>query len=235
MFGKNPIEKQVLDAGRILHLVAGSPFLTIQGEGPYRGEPAVFIRLHGCNLACTFCDTQFSDPCDPIWQVVSLVEAVRRIRGAASLAVITGGEPMRQNIIPLCEELHMIGMTIQVETAGTLWLPGLPEYVQLVVSPKTPHINAEVSQRAIAFKYIINADDDIAPHDLCGFVPITATQARARKAPLAGPLRRTPVYLSPMDCYDPELNKRNIRRTVELALRFGHNAGLQLHKFMGVD
>ena len=59
MFGKNEIvgKKYFDDAGDKLFVT--SIFYTLQGEGPYRGEPAVFVRLAKCNLACTFCDTYF--------------------------------------------------------------------------------------------------------------------------------------------------------------------------------
>ena len=57
MFGKNKILKAEIHDG--LNLDVQEIFPTIQGEGPYVGYPAVFIRLGGCNLACSFCDTEF--------------------------------------------------------------------------------------------------------------------------------------------------------------------------------
>ena len=60
MFGKNEIvgQKYFKDAAED-QLFVTSIFYTLQGEGPYRGEPAVFVRLAKCNLACSFCDTYF--------------------------------------------------------------------------------------------------------------------------------------------------------------------------------
>src|ERR1700677_3883777 len=59
MFGKNEVvgKKYFSKAGDKLYIT--SFFITLQGEGPYRGEPAVFVRLAKCNLACSFCDTYF--------------------------------------------------------------------------------------------------------------------------------------------------------------------------------
>lgn len=57
MFGRNPKLPQEFTDGKVLKV--HSIFYTIQGEGPYSGRTAVFIRLSGCNLACSFCDTEF--------------------------------------------------------------------------------------------------------------------------------------------------------------------------------
>ena len=232
MFGKNPILKQDLqNQGNSLHLVKGSPFLTIQGEGPYSGHPAVFIRLHGCNLACTFCDTNFSDPEDPILSLGVLSDAVDIIRSSAKHAVITGGEPLRQNILPLCQLLKQHNLKVQIETAGTLWIEGIEQHAEIVCSPKTAKIHPKVSEHAVAFKYVIDTNQQFD-----GFIPITATQAGARPSRLAGPgPRKRPVYLSPMDCYDEEKNAANRKLVGELAIRYGCIAGLQVHKFMNLD
>ena len=103
-------------------------FYTIQGEGYHQGKAAYFIRLGGCNLACDFCDTEFER-----FAPMAVAEIVARAREEAlPLAVITGGEPLRQNIAPLCEALLHAGMQVQIETNGTLWR-SLPEAVQVVV------------------------------------------------------------------------------------------------------
>lgn len=62
MFGKNEIVgSKYFDKARGDQLFVTSVFFTLQGEGPYRGEPAVFVRLAKCNLACSWCDTFFDD------------------------------------------------------------------------------------------------------------------------------------------------------------------------------
>lgn len=231
MFGNNRILPRVRDNGERLHIVKGSPFLTIQGEGPYAGRAAVFIRLYGCNLRCWFCDTDFDDPSSPEVDVSALVSEVLEMCGAARLAVITGGEPMRQNIEPLCRMLFSLGFLVQIETAGTLWVDGIGQFADIVCSPKTPAINQHVYDQAVAFKYVISSKDVIDGT----YIPKTATQADTRPALLAAPRPDAPVYLSPMDEYDEEINRRNRTIVARLAIKYDVIAGLQLHKFMEME
>jgi organic radical activating enzyme len=229
MFGQNPIAPIINnDDGRTLHVVKGSPWKTIQGEGPYAGHPATFIRLHGCNLRCTFCDTQFSHPDDPMMDVPTLL--AHCMANGAKLVVITGGEPLRQNILPLCIALHDAKFNVQIETAGTLWLDYLNLYADVVVSPKTANIHRHARKYAYAFKYVISGNDE---HD--GYIPITATQPNTRPQRLATPRDGATVYLSPCDEYDVEKNAANRRLVGRLAMRHNVIAGLQLHKFLELD
>jgi 7-carboxy-7-deazaguanine synthase len=141
-------------------LLVHSVFPTIQGEGPYAGVPAVFVRLAGCNLACTFCDTEFdvqpgSDPKGiEQWRTPTsdLVTRVRDLCGSVvaggqrRLVVLTGGEPLRQNCSLLVEWLLQFA-DVQVETSGSVdvrgrWVePGRSmNEVTFVVSPKTAEL-----------------------------------------------------------------------------------------------
>lgn len=229
MFGQNPIAPTInSQTGQHLMLVKGSPFDTIQGEGPYAGYPATFIRLHGCNLRCTFCDTQFSDPDDPLWDLDDLVQTVKPRQ--PDLVVITGGEPLRQNIFPLAMNLAMCGKRVQIETAGTLWIPGLERMATVVLSPKTPEVNAAAWTYAAAFKYVIDVEQSFEDG-----IPITATQPGAKPRRLARPRPGAPVYYSPMDMGDEARNQANRSLVAQLAKQYNRIAGLQLHKFMGVD
>ena len=143
-----PILKQNLlpDGALSVHSI----FSSVQGEGPFVGQPAVFVRLHGCNLQCPLCDTNYSYPCaftKPTPQ--TLTSTVSALCGAATLVVITGGEPFRQNLTPFVNALLDQGFRVQIETNGTLFLPrgngedpGFPYYrVTIVCSPKTGKIN----------------------------------------------------------------------------------------------
>ncbi len=133
MRGKNPIRGPEKGDGSTL--LVQHIFPTLQGEGPYAGVPAVFIRLGGCNLACAFCDTEFES-----FREIRLGEIVERVlsfssdergqeaeRGPFKLIVLTGGEPLRQPIGPLCAALIEAGFTVQIETNGTLWRDLPPE------------------------------------------------------------------------------------------------------------
>lgn len=123
-------------------------FATVQGEGPSVGEPAVFVRLSGCNLKCGFCDTPYTWDWTrfdakkesielPVDEIASRVLAMR---AGAQTAVITGGEPMLQQkeLAELAARLHASRMRIEIETNGTI-VPDakLAEFVdQWNVSPK---------------------------------------------------------------------------------------------------
>src|ERR1700756_5367366 len=103
MFGTNP--QRPIDGGDGRTLAVQSIFYTLQGEGPFSGQPAVFIRLAGCNLACTFCDTDFESGIENRMETDVLIEHVGNLLAASRLVVLTGGEPLRQNVGPLIDRL----------------------------------------------------------------------------------------------------------------------------------
>jgi len=116
-------------------------FYSIQGEGYLAGTPAVFIRLAGCNLSCSWCDTDHSSRHN--LTAGSIAAAVLQSCSAPRLIVITGGEPTTQDLTELLEELarKIQYATIAVETNGTCLEPllnfkdkGLLNWI--TVSPK---------------------------------------------------------------------------------------------------
>jgi 7-carboxy-7-deazaguanine synthase len=249
MFGKNPIMKQELTDGRALRVVEGSPFYTIQGEGPFAGHPSVFVRLHGCNLRCWFCDTEFSNPADPTLSVVRLAREtydVARMHGGkfrkapARLVVLTGGEPLRQNIIPLVDLLMTNGYDVQIETAGSLWIDGLEQFFEMrwgrhfhiVCSPKTGKVHDMIKQYASCFKYVVGTDTQV---DGEGLIYANTQKEGAPDRQLAEARPGCPVYLSPMDEYDEHVNATNRKRVGSLCLTHGYIAGVQMHKLMEIQ
>ncbi len=92
-------------------------FETLQGEGRNTGRPCVFVRFSGCNLACPWCDTDFS----PTLRLKT--EALLERIGAAEAksVILTGGEPLLQpGLLPLAQALKARGCWVGVETNGTL-------------------------------------------------------------------------------------------------------------------
>ncbi len=230
MHGVNPTRKLDLSSGQQL-LVQGTPFLTIQGEGPHAGLPAVFIRLWGCHLKCHFCDTDFeSDP--RATDIRTLADACRD----TDLIVLTGGEPMRQHITPLVKLLLARSHHVQVETAGSFWwqtLSNASTFLEFVVSPKTSHVHDEIANRAIAWKYIVSAHDERGLDGL----PIADTQGTGVARALAQPPANFPrcnVYLQPMDEADEHLNEANAKLCVQLAQEYGYRVSIQQHKVLGL-
>lgn len=232
MFGTNPIRPATHDDGSTLHVKR--IFATIQGEGPHAGTPAVFIRLGGCNLACDFCDTDFEN-----FVAMSVSEITTRTEALADktikLIIITGGEPLRQNIEPLCAALLARGFTVQLETNGTLWRP-LPEAVQVVCSPKNTGagyapIRPDVLARAIALKYIVSAT-----HPHYQTVPDFSSNAQGAAALAEGAGGRNPlIYVQPMDEHDSAKNAANMAHAAALAMTHGYKLSLQLHKILGIE
>lgn len=99
-------------------------YASVQGEGRMTGEPSVFVRVSGCNLRCSFCDTPFASwsPEGEDWSVEQILAKVASWE--THHVVITGGEPMLfAEMVPLTEGLAVMGRYVTIETAGTLDLP----------------------------------------------------------------------------------------------------------------
>jgi 7-carboxy-7-deazaguanine synthase len=215
--------------GSYLHIVTESPWLSL-GEGPHIGHPAVLITLHDLNA-------RSSNPEDPKVSLPWLVDRVQRLRGNTRLVVVTGGEPLRQEIRPLCRTLWMKNHNIQIETAGEYWLEGIQQWAEVVCSPKTPTVHEQVQRYARCFKYKVDVGMNFD---------------KGIPAGLAAPTReRCPVYYLPMDTpnfapsryssrtaqemisFACELrNLQNMKLAAELAIKHGGIATVQIHKMM---
>lgn len=227
MYGQNPARPQ--EPGDGARLWIQEVFYTLQGEGPFAGEPSVFVRTAGCNIKCHWCDTDFESSS---WRPAldALIDAVEAQRPAhCDLIVLTGGEPFRQNIAPLVAALLGRGLRVQIETNGTLWVP-LPEDPRLTIvcSPKTKQLHDAIVPRIGAYKYVLGADG-IDPDD---GLPTLSTQkpglaTRIFRAPLSAP-----IFVMPRDDGDPEGNRANRLACAQSAMRHGHRMGLQLHKLL---
>ena len=216
-----------------------SMFKTIQGEGPFCGQRALFIRLYGCNLRCPWCDTEYTAQCatltpSEVWTHVYTDYEWPR----GGLIVLTGGEPFRQNVVPVIVELLAGGYRVQVETNGVTVPPDIAvlDYASdlyrgnftIVCSPKTSHISPEIAARAKAFKYVLRTGEiatDGLPTRALGH-PASPHVARPRKG--------APVYVQPMDEQDEARNAANLAAAIDSCTTHGYTLQLQIHKIIGV-
>jgi 7-carboxy-7-deazaguanine synthase len=112
-------------------------FHSLQGEGLHAGRSAFFIRLAGCTVGCSWCDTKHSWP-QSSHPSSSLEHLAREARAAAAagaaFVVITGGEPLHHNLDPLCASLKQAGLPLHLETSGVDPLSG--QFSWITLSPK---------------------------------------------------------------------------------------------------
>lgn len=140
-------------------------YKSIQGESTYAGLPCVFVRLTGCNLRCTWCDSEFSFYGGRKMSSDEVLAAVKRLSAAGSLVEITGGEPMLQEreVVPFMAELVQAGYKVLLETSGERVLESVPKEVIKIVDVKCPH-SGEPDTFAIANL------EALQPHDEVKFV-----------------------------------------------------------------
>lgn len=230
MINIQPIEKTNIDL--MGDVFVNSVFLTIQGEGPFAGQAAMFIRLAGCNLQCPMCDTEYTKRKKlNIYQILLDVNN-KKLGSMVDLIVITGGEPFRQNISLLIDLLLERGFTVQIETNGTLYqgLNYRHPRLFIVCSPKTGIVNKQLQPHIGAYKYVISADD----YDEADGLPNHALGHSCKK--LARPQDFTvPVYLQPADEKDSFKNSDNLKAAIYSVKKFGYILCIQQHKIIGLE
>jgi organic radical activating enzyme len=200
-------------------------FTSIQGEGPSAGTPSVFVRLQGCSVGCTWCDTRYS------WDArrgdeLTLEALLCRVKDAgAQNVVVTGGEPLEHPaLVPLVAGLHAMGRRVEVETAGTELPPPLP-VDQWNVSLKLAHSGVPIERRlrgaAIErfrdlgawFKFVVAAE-----RDLDEVLAIQARHGLAAERILLMPLGMLPAEQQAL-----------VPRVVEWCTRHGFRFSPRLH------
>jgi 7-carboxy-7-deazaguanine synthase len=134
-------------------------FLSLQGEGRSAGYPTVFVRLTGCPLRCSYCDTPYAFSGG---ERQSFEEILRRIEAFDVAHVcVTGGEPLaQQGCLPLLEILCDAGYRVSLETSGALDVSGVDERVIRVMDLKTPG-SGEMKRNRMANLDCLRADDQV--------------------------------------------------------------------------
>jgi len=115
-------------------------YRSLQGESSYAGLPCIFVRLTGCNLRCTWCDSEYTFSGGRRMNLDEVEAEVRRL-APSGLVEITGGEPLLQEreAVPLMQRLLALGYTVLVETSGERPLANVPAQVIKIVDVKCPH------------------------------------------------------------------------------------------------
>ena len=115
-------------------------YKSIQGESTHAGLPCVFVRLTGCNLRCSWCDSEYTFTGGHRMTVEEVAEEVEQL-SPTGLVEVTGGEPMLQEreVVPLMQRLLDEGYTVLLETSGERPLDRVPKGVIKIVDVKCPN------------------------------------------------------------------------------------------------
>lgn len=198
-------------------------FYSLQGEGRNTGRAAVFIRFAGCNLRCSFCDTEFDS-----YREMSADEIVDAISVWPSrFVVLTGGEPTLQVDDTFVDQLHQHGYEVAMESNGTRPAPRNLDW--LTVSPKDwwkasggwwMEHSSHINELKIVF-------DEDTPENLSTLHPPLST------------LHHSPstlhLYLQPCDTGDAERNARILHLCIEYIKQHPQwRLSLQTHKLVGI-
>jgi 7-carboxy-7-deazaguanine synthase len=240
MLNKQPVQKPLPDNAARDVLSVHSLFYTIQGEGPFAGCPAVFVRLAGCNLQCPLCDTEYTNGVETM-SISDIVEKCNSLWKASGnklagvpLIVLTGGEPFRQHLNDFLELAISANFHVQIETNGTIYreAPYHSASLSVVCSPKSHYVAKELVPHVSAWKYVATSRSIRGAVD---GLPLTALEHPMKGGRiLFRPRKMESIFLSPADEYDSFSNSQNIKACVESCLKNGYTLSLQTHKIIGV-
>lgn len=180
-------------------------FYSLQGEGMHTGRAAVFLRLSGCNLHCSFCDTAHQEYTEMTEE--EILHAI--LRYPTRHIVITGGEPTLQLTGHLIDLLHQAKYYIQIETNGTTPLPAGEDVDWITCSPKE---GGPVRIQRIDELKVVYQGQDMSQYDQ---------------------LHAQCYSLQPLDCGDKERNKDILKKTIDYIQQHPiWKLSLQTHKIL---
>jgi 7-carboxy-7-deazaguanine synthase len=212
-------------------------YRSIQGESSFAGIPCIFVRLAGCNLRCTWCDSEYTFTGGKKMSAEEVEQAVVKL-ASGGLVEITGGEPMLQEreLIPLMERLLQLGYTLLLETSGERPLENVPAAVHKIVDVKCPgsgeggtfrmsNLAALTAVDEIKFVLADRADYEFARD----FMRQHGLEHKVREILFSPAFRKSPS--AERDASNCQLDPREL---ADWILQDGLNVrlGLQIHKFI---
>ncbi len=195
-------------------------YASIQGESSHTGLPCVFIRLTGCNLRCSWCDTAYAFYDGKNLTVEETLQKVETF--GLPLVEITGGEPLLQeDVYPLMETLLKKGYRVMLETSGALPIDKVPEKVIKILDIKCPGSGEEKKNHLENLKFL-------SPHDEVKFVLLD----RADYEWSRDMLRKYDMVPSKQVLFSPVYDKLNLKDLSQWILkdRLAVRLQTQLHK-----
>lgn len=196
-------------------------FPSIQGEGLRQGEATLFIRLSGCNLKCSFCDTEYAWKEGQPYSVAQVLDEVRKMRQSfpAQWTCLTGGEPLLQDINELTRALKKERLKIQVETNATLYRSLPVDWYSVSPKPEKYDCRPEYREEAKEVKIIITKNLDLGLiRRLRGWFP-----------------EKIPLLLQPQSNrkWSMDLGMKLLRQAIKIELK-NIRLSFQLHKIFGL-
>ena len=117
-------------------------FYSIQGESSRIGMPTVFVRLTGCPMRCTYCDTAYAFHEGQQHEIDEIIQEIKKFD--TNYVTVTGGEPLAQkNCIDLMNQLCELGYQVSLETGGALDIKDVHAKVKIILDVKTPKSNED--------------------------------------------------------------------------------------------
>lgn len=197
-------------------------FHSIQGESTFAGQPCVFVRLTGCPLRCTWCDTDYAFYGGATISIEAVVERVRSY--GCPLVEVTGGEPLAQpDTTDLLRRLCDEGFTVLLETSGALDTAAVDPRVRIVLDVKCP---ASGMTERMHWPNV----ERLRPHDEAKFVIQDRSDYEWAKAVIA----RVRLHNRCAVLFSPVFGVLDPRQLAEwvLADRLPVRVQLQLHKYI---
>jgi 7-carboxy-7-deazaguanine synthase len=201
-------------------------FTSIQGEGCMAGWPTTFIRLTGCPLRCSYCDTTYAFTEGEDKTIAEILDAVAD--SGFPMVELTGGEPLDQaGARPLIEALCDVGYQVSIETGGGVSIDDVDERARIILDVKTPDSGMHENQ-------IWDNLELLRPEDEVKFVICSRTDFEWARDMLeeTGMHEQLPVQFSPIELdTQPEFTKKELAEWI-IEDRLQVRLNLQLHRWI---